>query len=119
MSLSIIFLVIIIALLGGIIWNLLTWWFSLPSSSTHALVGGLCGATFARSHGDCHAIIWSVRKVKDGQVVMEGVLHKVVIPMLSSPLAIPKPRRSSDCRRRACWKRRPTACVAANSRKPF
>jgi len=78
--------VIICALLGGIAWNLLTWWFGLPSSSTHALVGGLCGATFARSHGDCHAIIWSVRKIKDGQVVMEGVLHKVVIPMLSSPV---------------------------------
>ena len=78
--------VIICALLGGICWNLLTWWFGLPSSSTHALVGGLCGATLAKAHGDYHAILWSVRKVKDGQVVMEGVLHKVVIPMISSPL---------------------------------
>src|SRR5438093_11326286 len=32
------------ALVGAIIWNLLTWWLGLPSSSSHALVGGLCGA---------------------------------------------------------------------------
>jgi phosphate/sulfate permease len=78
--------VIICALLGGIVWNLLTWWFGLPSSSTHALVSGLCGAALARAHGDFHAIIWSVQKVKEGKVVMEGVLHKVIIPMLTSPL---------------------------------
>ena len=39
--------VIVCALLGAIFWNLLTWWKGLPSSSTHALVGGLCGATLA------------------------------------------------------------------------
>jgi inorganic phosphate transporter, PiT family len=39
--------VIICALLGGITWNLVTWWFGIPSSSTHALVGGLVGATLA------------------------------------------------------------------------
>ncbi|MCX6874120.1 MAG: inorganic phosphate transporter [Verrucomicrobia bacterium] len=78
--------VIICALLGGIVWNLLTWWFGLPSSSTHALVSGICGAALARAHGDFNAIIWSVRKIKDGKVVMEGVLHKVIIPMLTSPL---------------------------------
>ena len=78
--------VIICALLGGIVWNLLTWWLGLPSSSTHALVGGLCGATVACAHGRWGAIIWSVRKVKDGKVVMEGVLHKVILPMLASPL---------------------------------
>ncbi len=39
--------VIICALLGAISWNLLTWWFGIPSSSTHALVGGLVGATLA------------------------------------------------------------------------
>src|SRR3954451_4379713 len=50
---------IICALLGAIIWNLLTWWFGLPSSSTHALVGGLCGATLASAHGQWAAIIWS------------------------------------------------------------
>src|SRR5215210_793521 len=35
------------ALLGAIIWNLVTWWFGLPSSSSHALIGGLCGAALA------------------------------------------------------------------------
>ena len=35
--------VLLAALLGAIAWNLLTWWLGLPSSSTHALVGGLCG----------------------------------------------------------------------------
>jgi PiT family inorganic phosphate transporter len=78
--------VIICALLGGIVWNLITWWFGMPSSSTHALVGGICGATFANANGNWDAIIWSVQKVKDGKVVMEGVLHKVVIPMVTSPL---------------------------------
>jgi phosphate/sulfate permease len=78
--------VIICALMGGIVWNLITWWFGMPSSSTHALVGGICGATLASAHDNWDAIIWSVEKVKDGKVVMEGVLHKVVIPMISSPV---------------------------------
>jgi len=79
-------LIIVCALMGGIVWNLITWWFGMPSSSTHALVGGICGAAVASAHDNWHAIIWSVEKVKDGKVVMEGVLHKVVIPMISSPL---------------------------------
>lgn len=79
-------LVIVCALLGGIVWNLITWWLGLPSSSTHALVGGICGAALASAHDNWHAIIWSVEKVKDGKVVMEGVLHKVVIPMVTSPV---------------------------------
>ncbi|MES2438405.1 MAG: inorganic phosphate transporter [Verrucomicrobiota bacterium] len=79
-------LVIVCALLGGIVWNLITWWFGLPSSSTHALVGGICGAAVASAHDNWHAIIWSVKKVKDGKEVMEGVLHKVVIPMITSPI---------------------------------
>src|SRR5712672_893109 len=51
--------IIICALVGAIIWNLLTWWFGLPSSSSHALVGGLVGATLASANGDWAAIIWS------------------------------------------------------------
>jgi len=77
---------IICALSGGIVWNLLTWWLGLPSSSTHALVGGLCGATMATAQGNWKAIIWSTEKLKDGKVVMEGVLHKVIWPMLTSPV---------------------------------
>jgi PiT family inorganic phosphate transporter len=73
---------IICALIGGITWNLLTWWLGLPSSSTHALVGGLCGATLANSHNHWNSIIWSV--VKNGKT--EGVVPKVIYPMLSSPV---------------------------------
>jgi PiT family inorganic phosphate transporter len=40
---------IVAGLLGAIIWNLLTWWFGLPSSSSHALIGGLVGAALAQS----------------------------------------------------------------------
>lgn len=79
-------LVIACALLGGISWNLITWWFGLPSSSTHALVGGICGAAFASAHNNPKAIIWSVEKLKGGKVVMEGVLHKVILPMITSPV---------------------------------
>jgi phosphate/sulfate permease len=79
-------LVIVCALTGGIVWNLITWWLGLPSSSTHALVGGICGAAVASAHDKWSAIIWSVEKVKDGKVVMEGVLHKVVMPMVYSPV---------------------------------
>ncbi|HRQ91073.1 MAG TPA: inorganic phosphate transporter, partial [Bacteroidia bacterium] len=79
-------LVIVCALLGGIVWNLVTWWLGLPSSSTHALVGGICGATVAAADNDWGVVIWSVEKIKDGKVVMEGVLHKVIIPMVASPV---------------------------------
>src|SRR5687768_16022131 len=47
---------IVCALIGGIIWNLATWWFGLPSSSTHALVGGLCGAAIASANGSWDAL---------------------------------------------------------------
>jgi phosphate/sulfate permease len=77
---------IICALVGGIVWNLLTWWLGLPSSSTHALVGGLVGATLANAQNNWSAILWSTEKMKDGKMVSEGVLHKVVIPMISSPV---------------------------------
>src|SRR3974390_2335399 len=50
--------IIICALLGAIIWNLLTWWFGLPSSSSHALIGGLCGSALAPSNGDWCVTLW-------------------------------------------------------------
>jgi phosphate/sulfate permease len=78
--------VIICALFGGIVWNLLTWWLGLPSSSTHAMVGGLCGATVANAQNNWSAIILSQEKLKDGKVVVEGVLHKVIYPMIASPV---------------------------------
>ena len=60
------------ALLGAIAWNLLTWWFGLPSSSSHALIGGLVGAALAQSGAE--GVLW------------HGLAHKVVIPALFAPL---------------------------------
>lgn len=79
-------IIIASALLGGIVWNLLTWWFGLPSSSSHALIGGLCGAALAASRGDWSAIIWA--KVKPGApwFKSEGIYYKVIIPMVTSPV---------------------------------
>ncbi len=75
---------ILCALLGAIAWNLVTWWVGLPSSSSHALIGGLCGATLASAHGNWSVIIWSVANPATGQ--KDGLWHKVVIPMFSSPM---------------------------------
>ncbi|MEE1160263.1 MAG: inorganic phosphate transporter [Atopobiaceae bacterium] len=65
--------VILAALLGAIIWDLFTWWQGIPSSSSHALIGSLIGATIVFSGGIQH-IIW------------DGVLMKVVIPLFTSPI---------------------------------
>jgi len=79
---------IICALLGGIVWNLITWWFGMPCSSTHALVGGLLGATFASAHGQWNALIWSKPPAPSAHWYEGGgLLYKVVIPMISSPIA--------------------------------
>jgi len=77
--------VILCALGGGIIWNLITWWKGLPSSSSHALIGGLCGAAVAAAHNDWTALIWSepVGSWKENG----GLLWKVVLPMVTSPAA--------------------------------
>jgi PiT family inorganic phosphate transporter len=77
--------VLICALLGGIIWNLITWWRGLPSSSSHALIGGLCGAAVAAADNNWHALIWS--EPAENWTKSAGLLWKVVIPMVSSPLA--------------------------------
>ena len=63
---------ILAALLGAIAWNLFTWWFGLPSSSSHALIGGLIGAALVQSGSK--GVAW------------HGVVHKVAIPALASPL---------------------------------
>ncbi len=64
--------VILGTLIGAIIWNLFTWWKAIPSSSSHALIGSLLGATIVFTASTEH-IVWT------------GVLHKVVIPLLTSP----------------------------------
>ena len=50
--------VVMAALIGAISWNLITWYRALPSSSTHALIGGLCGAGIAAAHG-LDGVRWS------------------------------------------------------------
>jgi len=62
--------VVLAGLVGAIAWNLLTWWWGLPSSSTHALIGGLTGAGLASAT----RVQWDV------------ILDRVVVPMLLSPL---------------------------------
>jgi inorganic phosphate transporter, PiT family len=79
-------MVLICALSGGVIWNLITWWWGLPSSSSHALVGGLCGAAFAAAGDNWDAIIWNIPS-GDHWWQGKGLLPKVVIPMILSPLA--------------------------------
>ncbi len=128
--------VLLATLISAIAWNLLTWWFGMPSSSTHALVGSLCGAVLAASGGNFAALKWIELKDKvkttlvdpppeildairgqdllDGTTVLSlgentyklvtfgertllalestsiekaGLLYKVVIPMIASPLA--------------------------------
>src|ERR1041385_981794 len=78
--------VLICALLAAIAWNLITWWFGLPASSSHALVGGLCGACLAAAHGDWNVLVWSIPG-KDHWWQGKGLLWKVVVPMISSPIA--------------------------------
>jgi inorganic phosphate transporter, PiT family len=63
---------IVAGLLGAIAWNLLTWWFGLPSSSSHALIGGLVGAALAQSGTE--GVLW------------HGLAHKVVLPALVAPV---------------------------------
>ena len=75
---------LICALLGGIVWNLVTWWWGLPSSSSHALIGGLCGAALAASGNNWNALIWS--EPADPIYQSKGLLWKVVVPMVTSPL---------------------------------
>jgi inorganic phosphate transporter, PiT family len=66
---------ILCGLLGAIVWNLITWWLGLPSSSSHALIGGLCGAAVAAANGNWSVLKWDT-----------GLVPKVVIPMLTSPV---------------------------------
>ncbi len=71
------------ALLAAIFWNLFTWWLGLPSSSSHALIGGLCGAALATAGGKWSVLIWHAYDKKGASV---GLWPKVVLPMFSSPL---------------------------------
>ena len=61
------------ALIGAIAWNLLTWRLGIPSSSSHALIGGLLGAVIV--------------SVGTGAIIVDGVLGKVLLPLVVSPIA--------------------------------
>jgi inorganic phosphate transporter, PiT family len=65
--------VIIAALIAAIIWNLVTWYFAIPSSSSHALFGSLIGASVAFTSG-LDVLKWG------------GIIKKVIIPLFSSPI---------------------------------
>ena len=71
------------ALIGAIVWNLLTWWLGLPSSSSHAIMGGLCGAALASAGGDWSVLTWST---VDANGAAAGLWPKVVLPMITSPV---------------------------------
>jgi len=71
------------ALMGAIIWNLATWWLGLPSSSSHALIGGLCGAALASAGDDWNVLHWAMTDAKGAAA---GLWPKVVLPMVTSPL---------------------------------
>ncbi|MGI5213112.1 anion permease [Plantactinospora sp. CA-290183] len=62
--------IVFAGVIGAITWNLVTWYFGLPSSSSHALIGGLVGSTLAASH----TVLW------------KGIGESVVLPMILSPL---------------------------------
>jgi len=64
--------VIFAGLIGAIVWNLVTWAFGLPSSSSHALIGGVVGAAFASSGTDA--------------ILGRGLLEKVIVPALVAPV---------------------------------
>ena len=64
--------IVFAGLVGAIAWNLLTWYFGLPSSSSHALIGGVVGSAFAAKGADA--------------VIGEGIVEKVAIPALVAPV---------------------------------
>jgi inorganic phosphate transporter, PiT family len=77
---------ILCGLIGGIVWNLITWRVGLPSSSSHALIGGLIGAALASAHTNWSVVIWSAPAADKPWYAWGGLLYKVIIPMFSSPI---------------------------------
>ncbi|TWG24179.1 PiT family inorganic phosphate transporter [Actinoplanes teichomyceticus] len=72
-------LIVLAGLVGGILWNLLTWLLGLPSSSSHALFGGLIGAAVA-------GLGWAGVKWSGDGSKLDGVLGKVLLPAVMSPV---------------------------------
>ncbi len=72
---------VLAALLSAIVWGLFTWWLGLPSSSSHALVGGLCGSALGTAN-NWEVLKWHV--VENGS--HSGLWPKIVLPMVTSPV---------------------------------
>src|SRR3982750_3489081 len=64
--------VVFAGLIGAIAWNLATWWFGLPSSSSHALIGGVIGAAFVAQGASA--------------IQADGLLEKVIVPGVMAPI---------------------------------
>lgn len=87
-------LVILCALLGAVVWNLLTWYLGLPSSSSHALIGGLLGAALAHAYSHLDKSYDLILRMPSFTLehpalqVINGhnVVYKVLIPMVCSPI---------------------------------
>lgn len=87
-------LVLFCALLGAVIWNLLTWFLGLPSSSSHALIGGLLGASIAHAYFQLDKAYELILKIPSFHLehpalnVVNGhnVFDKVILPMIFSPI---------------------------------
>lgn len=87
-------LVILSALLGAVAWNLATWFFGLPSSSSHALIGGLLGAAITHAYlklDRAYELILKIPSFKLEHPALDvvnnhNVLYKVLIPMIASPV---------------------------------
>ena len=76
-------IILLAAMLGAVIWNLVTWKLGLPSSSTHALIGGIIGAVWVSS-GYKH-ILWGWNELIGGQHQLTGIV-KVVAALIISPM---------------------------------
>src|ERR1700732_4657801 len=84
------------ALMGAICWNLLTWWLGIPSSSSHALIGGLAGAGVMKA--GMGAIVWSGLGITGAAIVLSPLLGFLLALLLvlvvswvfvrSTPLAV-------------------------------
>ncbi|MFH1571032.1 MAG: inorganic phosphate transporter [Gemmatimonadota bacterium] len=73
--------IILCGIVGAVAWNLVTWWFGIPSSSSHALVGGLAGAVLVAAGAD--HVVWGVRELFHGHLT--GVT-KMVMALILSPV---------------------------------
>ena len=81
---SALLLIVLAGLVGGIVWNLLTWLFGLPSSSSHALIGGIVGAMLAAAGAS--GVVWT------------GLVSKVLVPAVLAPvMAAIIPLAANEC----------------------